>query len=87
MFTFGVASSLAEAGEAVSRTDWSTDVATTVLKLQVPDENSKMTEPYFYKEVTFKSAENGIPRTKVVRYPYLPSMSDLLAKDWMLVKL
>jgi len=43
------------------------------LELQVPDENSKMTEPYVY--INFANAN---------RIPWTCSQSDLLATDWMI---
>ena len=41
------------------------------LELQVPDANSKMTEPYVY----MKTAQGGL-------IPWLCSQADLLAIDW-----
>lgn len=41
------------------------------LKLQVPDKNSKMTEPYVY----MYTAQGGL-------IPWLCSQADLLAEDW-----
>jgi hypothetical protein len=40
--------------------------------LQVPDEHSKMNRPYLY----LKSVQNDYG-------PWLPSQTDLLAKDWI----
>ena len=44
------------------------------LKLQRPDENSKMTLPYIYM---FTACGNNVP--------WLASQTDLLAEDWVLV--
>lgn len=41
------------------------------LEIQVPDEHSKMTEPYVY----MKTAQDGL-------IPWLCSQADLLAIDW-----
>lgn len=43
------------------------------LALQVPDGQSKMTEPYVY----MKTATGGL-------IPWLASQADLLAADWMI---
>lgn len=45
------------------------------LKLQIPDGNSKMTQPYVY----MKTAQNDL-------IPWLCSQADLLASDWQLVE-
>jgi hypothetical protein len=47
-----------------------------ILKLQVPDENSKMTMPYIYVEV---AEPNMISDS---RGPWNPTHTDLLAEDW-----
>lgn len=44
------------------------------LSVQIPDENSKMTHPYFYKTV--------VKDMMVTRIPYTPTMEDLFATDW-----
>jgi len=41
------------------------------VKLQVPDENSKMSYPYLYIEY---------PNTR--RCPWTPDQADILANDW-----
>ena len=48
------------------------------IKLQIPDENSKMTLPYIYIEypVGHPAYPNGS------RVPWLASQTDLLADDW-----
>lgn len=43
--------------------------------LQRPDENSKMTKPYFY----IHPVDGG-------KVPWLASQTDLLAEDWMIVQ-
>lgn len=49
------------------------------IKLQTPDENSKMTLPYVYIEypVGHPAYPNGS------RVPWLASQTDLLAEDWL----
>ena len=66
--TFGEAISLLLSGKAVARSGWNEH---NKLLLQVPDENSKMTQPYIYM-VTAQGA--------VV--PWVASQTDLLATDW-----
>jgi hypothetical protein len=44
------------------------------IKLQIPDGNSKMTQPYVY----MKTVSNDL-------VPWVCSQSDLLANDWQLV--
>lgn len=43
------------------------------LELQLPDEFSKMTEPYIYMV---------IEKEKTIRIPWLASQSDILSYDW-----
>ena len=42
------------------------------LELQVPDEHSKMTQPYIY----IKTVQDDL-------IPWLASQADMLAEDWM----
>ena len=51
------------------------------LLLQVPDENSKMTEPYVYME--YPKGHASYPNGCSV--PWLASQADLLAIDWVTV--
>ena len=44
------------------------------IKLQVPDENSKMTKPYIY-----------ISTVQGDRVPWLGSQTDILAQDWIVI--
>lgn len=50
------------------------------VRLQSPDENSKMTLPYLYIEYP-EDSEN----TPGARCPWLASQTDILADDWMAV--
>jgi hypothetical protein len=56
------------AGKSVSRTGWN---AHHQLTLQVPDEHSKMTQPYIY-----------MTTAQGARVPWVASQTDLLATDW-----
>lgn len=52
------------------------------VKLQVPDENSKMTGPYIYIDTTGLRSDNpDAPRSCI---PWLASQTDMLAEDWEL---
>jgi hypothetical protein len=57
------------AGDKVRRRGW--NGRNMWLALQVPDENSKMTQPYVY----MSTAQGGL-------IPWLCSQADLLATDW-----
>lgn len=72
MFDFGIAISHLRNGQRVARTGW--NGKGMWLALQVPDEHSKMTEPYVY----MKTAQGGL-------IPWLCSQADLLATDWVVV--
>lgn len=60
-----------KSGSAVTRKNW--NGKGQYLRLQVPDENSKMTLPYIY--ITTVGGE---------RVPWLASQTDLLSNDWQL---
>jgi len=51
------------------------------LKLQVPDERSKMTLPYIYIE--YPVGHPAYPEG--ARVPWLASQTDMLAEDWGVV--
>jgi len=67
--TFGEAVELLRSGKYVSRSGW--NGKGMWLHLQVPDENSKMQEPYIYM--------NPVGGKFV---PWLASQTDILALDW-----
>ncbi len=52
------------------------------LKLQVPDEHSKMTLPYIYIE--YPEGHPAYPGGS--RVPWLASQTDILADDWMIIE-
>ena len=59
-----------KAGRRVRRLGW--NGPDQWIHLQVPDENSKMTEPYIY----IKNQQGGL-------VPWLASQGDLMAEDWV----
>jgi len=69
---FGWAIDCLKAGKCVRREGW--NGKGMWLHLQVPDEHSKMTEPYIY----MSTAQGGL-------IPWLASQADMLADDWELV--
>lgn len=66
-------------GNKIRRSNW--NGKTMWLKLQVPDEHSKMTLPYIYIE--YPSEHAAYPNGS--RVPWLASQTDILATDWELV--
>ena len=69
---FGWALVQLRAGHAVARNGW--NGPGQFLQLQVPDEHSKMTRSYIY-----------INTAQGERVPWLPSQTDVLATDWILL--
>lgn len=69
MSNFGYALESLKEGHAVRRSGW--NASQQYIKLQVPDENSKMTLPYIY-----------ISTVQGQNVPWLASQTDLLAEDW-----
>lgn len=65
-------------GMGVTRKIWSGTYALPVVKLQVPDEHSKMTMPYLYMEKYNHEA-------KLVRFPLDLSCESILAEDWVII--
>jgi len=68
---FGDAIQLMKNGESAARQGWSGGV---FLRLQKPDDHSKMTGPYIYFQ-----------RGEMDPYciPWVPSQEDMLATDWI----
>jgi hypothetical protein len=66
---FGEAIQLLKSGKKVARQGW--NGKNMWLKLQVPDEHSKMTLPYIYM---YTACGNNVP--------WLASQTDVLAEDW-----
>lgn len=76
METMGWAIKQMHQGLSVRRSGW--NGKGMWLKLQVPDENSKMTLPYIYIEYP----EGHAAYPSGCRVPWLASQTDLLATDW-----
>lgn len=67
--TFGNAIDQLRFGHHVTRVGW--NGPGQYLSLQLPDDHSKMTEPYIY----IHTVQGG-------RIPWLASQADMLADDW-----
>jgi hypothetical protein len=72
---FGIGEAIKEMwdGKAVARKGW--NGKNMYVRLQVPDEHSKMSLPYVY----MRTAQGQL-------VPWLASQTDLLAQDWELVE-
>lgn len=81
-FNFGEAIKYIKRGLKVARKGW--NGKGIFVELQVPDENSKMSHPYAYIDTTGLLSNNSdAPRNRV---PWLPSQTDMLSEDWVLVE-
>lgn len=69
---FGEAVDALKVGHKVARRGW--NGKNMWLKLQRPDENSKMTLPYIY----MKTADEKL-------VPWLASQTDVLSEDWVFI--
>ena len=76
--TFSQALNFVKRGKSIQRVGW--NGAGLVVKIQRPDENSKMTLPYLYIEYP----ENA-KTTPGARCPWLASQTDILAEDWQII--
>lgn len=72
---FGFALESLKSGMAVARKGWSGNGLK--VKLQSPDEHSKMSLPYLYIEYPMDAKT-----TPGARCPWFPSVTDLMADDW-----
>lgn len=72
-FDFGQALSMLKQGERVSRVGW--NGKGMWLKMQVPDDHSKMRRPYIY----MCPADSQF-------VPWVASQSDILGDDWFVVQ-
>lgn len=68
-------------GNKVKRKGWNGDGV--FLALQVPDKNSKMTQPYIYIDTLGLKTNN--PNAPKGRVPWLASQTDMLAEDWEVI--
>ena len=78
-FDFAVALRELKEGSKVARSGW--NGKGLWLELQRPNAHSKMTLPYI-----FISYPEDAQNTPGARVPWLPSQTDLLADDWMIVE-
>lgn len=75
---FGQAIETMKNGEAVLRKGW--NGRGIYIRIQAPDEHSKMTSPYIYMDTTGLVTDNpDAPKSLV---PWLASQTDMLAEDW-----
>ena len=83
--TFGQVLEYLKLGESglrqVSRENWYGSKAMPLVKLQKPDENSKMTMPYLYMEKKLPTMSGGLRS----RFPLDLSCESILAEDWMII--
>jgi hypothetical protein len=79
MITFSTALEAVKQGHSIQRVGWNGSGLT--VKLQTPDQHSKMTLPYLYIEypMTAKTTPGS-------RCPWLASQTDILAEDWVVVE-
>ena len=78
LFDFGEALKRLKEGKRVYRLGWNN--VRMWLNLQIPDEHSKMTEPYIYIEYPENPNHHMYPNG--CRVPWLASQADMLANDW-----
>jgi hypothetical protein len=78
---FGMALAELKDGRKLARAGW--NGKSIFIKLQRPDEYSKMTAPYIYIDTTELQTDNvAEPKSRV---PWLASQTDMLADDWDIV--
>ena len=75
---FGQAIELLKQDKKVRRKGWNDKGI--FIKLQMPDEYSKMTHPYIYIDTT--GLETNNPNAPKDRVPWLASQTDMLSEDW-----
>ena len=68
-------------GNKVKRKGWNGDGI--FLALQVPDKNSKKTQPYIYIDTLGLKTNN--PNAPKGRVPWLASQTDILTEDWEVI--
>ena len=79
--SFGEAISAMNNGFAVSRKGW--NGKGIFIRIQFPDEHSKMSSPYIYIDTTGLETDNpNAPKSLV---PWLASQTDMLSEDWGIV--
>ena len=80
--TFGQAIEAMKAGKKVARAGW--NGLGIHVELRCPDENSKMSHPYFYIDTTGLQTDN--PNAPKNRVPWMASQTDALSEDWAIVE-
>lgn len=80
-FSFGEAIKYMKQGFSVKRKGW--NGKGIFIKIQNPDQYSKMTHSYIYIDTT--GLETNNPDAPKNRVPWLASQTDMLAIDWQLV--
>lgn len=78
---FGGALDHLKNGSRLARKGW--NGKNIFIELQIPDEHSKMTQPYIYISTLGLQTSNSYAVTG--RVPWLASQTDMLAEDWMIV--
>jgi hypothetical protein len=79
--SFGQALEALKLGKKVARKGW--NGKGIFIKLQNPDENSKMSSPYIYIDTTGLETTNEDAVTSLV--PWLASQTDMLSDDWEII--
>jgi hypothetical protein len=75
MLSFSDALIAVKNGKSIQRSGW--NGSGLIVKMQVPDVNSKMTLPYLYIEYPLSSKTSP-----GARCPWLASQTDIMAEDW-----
>lgn len=78
---FGGAIEALKEGKRVARNGW--NGKGMYIRLQRPDEHSLMTHPYMYIEYPANEDHPVYPNGS--RIPWVPSQSDALAEDWIII--
>lgn len=81
-YSFGAALELLKLGKKIKRLGW--NGTGIFICLQMPDEYSKMTQPYIYIDTLGLQTTN--PKAPKGRVPWLASQTDLLSEDWIVVE-
>jgi len=79
---FGQAIEAMKDGKKVARAGW--NGKRIFIKIQFPDDKSKMTHPYIYIDTTKLQTIN--PLAPKVLVPWFASQTDILSEDWQIVE-
>lgn len=80
--SFGLALEALRKGYKVARKGW--NGKGIYIEMQRPDEHSKMTQPYLYIVTSNLITDNPYAPKGLV--PWLPSQTDMLGEDWLIVE-